>query len=1296
MKRLFATAMLLVGSTLMSSQLMALGLGELKLDSALNQPLKAEIELVDSAGLSEWEIKPVLASAEAFDRYGVDRSYFLTKIKFIVAGDKIELSTREGVTEPFLNFLVELNWPSGRVVREYTVLLDPPTFEQQSFQPVVAAPSVTPSTGQVQRQNNSIVTPSTGVASRQPAGSGAEGTYTVQPNDTMWAIALATRPDASVSPQQMMLAIQQANPNAFIGGNINRVKTFEVLRIPGADQVQGISRQVAVNEMARQNDELAGRAQLDATGRNTSVAPRATSDGRGEVRLVTDAKQGANSAGASGDTEGQGNGRQEALENDLAIALENLDKSRRDNAELEDRLTALEEQIAALQRLVTLKNDQLASMQAGAATAEAQQPVATVTPEPKPEVAAPAAVEPAKTEAQAAAQPEVAAKPEAQQPVERKPAPKRYVPPPPSLIDTILQDPMMLGGLVLAILLLIALIYTAIKRRLAGKDDSDEAAKEQAAIAAAVEEVNAVNEPVDSFDFDEPEQHDDPMDFLNDDSAVDISTASLESEDELLVEVEEHIAYGRFDEARGLLKNAIANEPVRGDLSLKLLEVYAELDDAIAFSEEEQRLQTFGDDFQVETAEAMRGRLTSPIGAAGESEVSLEDLDMEFQSGLDDPAVAVPSEDDVSVDTETTTNMDDGEDFAAMLDQGLDFESALDQDDEQTTGSSEVELDFSSDFATSDDNSLDFDLTSMDDHDAEQQDAPSFQQTEEVEIDNLMEFELSDEMLELDNAEAAADNTESDEVEADENSLDFDLGGLELPESELTSLDDELAELESDVADEQSLESLELDIDGLDSVESLEVDSDLEESTDDLLELDLGEELAELESDLDEAAGDELDLGDLAALDGAEDSADGSAEESAEEGAASELPEELDFNLDSELTEESLSELEPDAELAAELEAFAEEHPVADAAEDSLESEIESEAVDLDLSGAETESLEEFTADDVDAAVEEISESTYENVTEGVSESEIAEIDFDSEEAADLSLPDLDSALDDFDPVSEVVETADVEALELDVTDTEENSTEESASEDTDSAESEQPVVEDMADLDDLLGGDGEFDLDSLDFELDDLGNSDVEAPKLSQDDLNRVMEWDSEDSDEAEVMDLADVMESDADAEPEAEEIPALEDIHEEESFDLETLDAGTDFELTSEDTPDLEIPELDALELDSSEDKLEAELAAEDDIPELTDLPELDTVETAEELDADNISFTAADAIDLDELAEAEDEFEYLAGTDASETKLDLARAYVDMGESESARELLGEILQEGNDKQKQEAQSLMDSLN
>ena len=448
MKRLFATAMLLVGSTLMSSQLMALGLGELKLDSALNQPLKAEIELVDSAGLSEWEIKPVLASTEAFDRYGVDRSYFLTKIKFNVAGDKIELSTREGVTEPFLNFLVELNWPSGRVVREYTVLLDPPTFEQQSFQPVVAAPSVAPSTGQVQRQNNSIVTPSTGVASRQPAGSGAEGTYTVQPNDTMWAIALATRPDASVSPQQMMLAIQQANPNAFIGGNINRVKTFEVLRIPGADQVQGISRQVAVNEMARQNDELAGRAQLDATGRNTSVAPRATSDGRGEVRLVTDAKQGANSAGASGDTEGQGNGRQEALENDLAIALENLDKSRRDNAELEDRLSALEEQIAALQRLVTLKNDQLASMQAGAATAEAQQPVATVTPEPKPEVAAPAAVEPAKAEAQAAAQPEVAAKPEVQQPVERKPAPKRYVPPPPSLIDTILQDPMMLGGLV--------------------------------------------------------------------------------------------------------------------------------------------------------------------------------------------------------------------------------------------------------------------------------------------------------------------------------------------------------------------------------------------------------------------------------------------------------------------------------------------------------------------------------------------------------------------------------------------------------------------------------------------------------------------------------------------------------------------------------------------------------------------------------------------------------------------------------------------------------------------------------
>src|SRR5690554_1805099 len=133
MKRLLTNAVIFASGLMASSQLLALGLGELKLESALSQPLKAEIELVDTKGLTKWEIKPTLASQEDFERAGVDRVYFLTKIDFKVEGDRIVLTTREAINEPFLNFLVEVNWPAGRVLREYTVLLDPPTYSEENF-----------------------------------------------------------------------------------------------------------------------------------------------------------------------------------------------------------------------------------------------------------------------------------------------------------------------------------------------------------------------------------------------------------------------------------------------------------------------------------------------------------------------------------------------------------------------------------------------------------------------------------------------------------------------------------------------------------------------------------------------------------------------------------------------------------------------------------------------------------------------------------------------------------------------------------------------------------------------------------------------------------------------------------------------------------------------------------------------------------------------------------------------------------------------------------------------------------
>lgn len=367
MKRLLAKSILLAGGMTVSSQLLALGLGEMNLDSALNQPLRADIALIDTAGLSIAEMKPKLASAEDFERAGVERYQFLTQMKFSVNGDRIVVTTRDPINEPFLNFLVELNWPSGRVLREYTVLLDPPVFEEGRVQPLIAVPAgaITSNTT-VTSQPQVTTAPVKQKQTNQWSQPAAPGEYKVQPDDTLWQIALETRPNRSISPQQMMVALQDVNPDAFINGNINRLKTHTVLIVPDESIIETISGREAVVEVQRQNREIkASTAQIDATGRSNEVTgPRKTTGG-GEVRLLSANTQGQSDQ-AGGSASGTA-GNTASTEDELSIALENLDKSQRENKELVDRLNSLEQQLAQMERLIALQSDKMASMAAGVA-----------------------------------------------------------------------------------------------------------------------------------------------------------------------------------------------------------------------------------------------------------------------------------------------------------------------------------------------------------------------------------------------------------------------------------------------------------------------------------------------------------------------------------------------------------------------------------------------------------------------------------------------------------------------------------------------------------------------------------------------------------------------------------------------------------------------------------------------------------------------------------------------------------------------------------------------------------------
>ncbi|WNF45486.1 FimV/HubP family polar landmark protein [Pseudomonas sp. SG20056] len=227
-------------SALYSGLVPALGLGEITLHSALSQPLDAEIELFDVGDLTAEDMRVRLAPAEVFSRSGVDRLYFFNDLRFtpLLRGGKsvIRVVSTQPVREPYLNFIVEVVRPNGQLYREYTVLLDPPS--SAAYRSLAA--STTPA----------VVTPAprvTTVAPVRPAVMPAAqqgNRYSVVSGDSLWKIATRLAVDAGqVAPQALMNDIHALNPQAFINGDINRLRAGAQLLLP--DSVVSASPSVA-------------------------------------------------------------------------------------------------------------------------------------------------------------------------------------------------------------------------------------------------------------------------------------------------------------------------------------------------------------------------------------------------------------------------------------------------------------------------------------------------------------------------------------------------------------------------------------------------------------------------------------------------------------------------------------------------------------------------------------------------------------------------------------------------------------------------------------------------------------------------------------------------------------------------------------------------------------------------------------------------------------------------------------------------------------------------------------------
>ncbi len=605
-------ALILVGLLLPCSVALSAGLGRLSVQSALGQPLRAEIEIVSLQSGEAETLGAALASAGAFRQANIDLNTALFAIRFAVERRPsgqfvVSLTSGQPINEPFIDMLVELSWSGGRLTREYTFLLDPPEYKgaataavvQPIAPPVVASPPVEPARPAAppvpaQAPAPAVAAPAAAPApapaapaARKPAAKPAAGTYEVKRGDTLAKIAQQTKP-ADVSLQQMLVSLYRANEDAFIGSNMNRLRAGRILNVPDKDAVAGISNDEARGIVNAQSSDYAafrrgmGEAVASAparadAGRQSSgritppaepkAAPREAAKDQLRLSRPDDAKKGGRAAAvANGD--------------DIAAKDQALKDAR-------DRIALLEKNLEDMKRLAQLKSVAGAQIQetAKAAPAKAAEPAKAALEPAK--AAAPKAPEPAKApEAAKAAEvtavapvaPDVAkAAPPAEAPqaaASKAPAKAAPPPPPPTLMEELLDSDFALPGAGGLLVLLIG--YAAYKwRRKKQLAQSESSVTGPEPVLASSIVGDAGSRSVDTG-------AEDASSFQSDFSQGGVGKIDSEEIDPV-AEADVYMAYGRDAQAEEILKEALGKDPSRNAIRVKLLDIYSNRKDATAF-----------------------------------------------------------------------------------------------------------------------------------------------------------------------------------------------------------------------------------------------------------------------------------------------------------------------------------------------------------------------------------------------------------------------------------------------------------------------------------------------------------------------------------------------------------------------------------------------------------------------------------------------------------------------------------------------------------------------------------------
>ncbi len=822
-------------SLLVPASAYSLGIGDIKLHSALNQTLEAEIALLVSEGENISDLRVRLAPPEKFDEAGIPWSYFLSKIKFVPVlrpdgSAMVKVSSQDILKEPFLDFLVEVTWDKGNLYREFTVLVDPPAAYTQPVVPVVkkaeSAPVTIVEEKTVTRQSleNKILD-----GSRTTRTTRRDGKYgPIRRNESLWRIAERTNSYSDVSIEQMMMAIYQANQSAF-DGNVNSLRAGQTLEIPEKEVILNLTKKQAKAAFIRQTEAWKGHPVVAKAKQHSS---QVISRGKAQLDLK-----------APADDEISDTTVVVAENEKLVNRIAELEKEKsngtlsEEGLALQARMAKLEQQLEMMQKMLVLKDEQITVLQQeldqvsndlvikepivdqGVEPESTKQPVEDVV---KPDTSV--------TPTQLPVAEEVT-KVEDKEPAVDKPQEKQVEP------KSDWGFPMMSA---LAIPLLGGLGWLFWRRK-KNNDEMDAESMFSAASGISMPEPETIDgissEIAESSAFESAPT--DESSLIGEFETSDFNSFYTEqSEVDPVLEADVYLAYGRHQQAEELMLQAIADQPDRDECKLKLLEVYQVDENKNAFEKYTTELLNAGknndEEFWDKVVE-MGTKLNIEPGLLGEdvgkkANFDLSDADEGSTPAVDENSV---SNSDALLSEHADVAVDDEVEAVVETANEMEFDLSIFDEDEK-------DLDLEIEGGSKDDNSLDFDLSQFDLDDSDANSSKN----------NDLELIASEteKKLEIDSEE------KSDEIE----SFDFDIEAKatlddesELSKFDFNNLSSSLAgENDSfNLATETSLDTksndLDVSISGLTDEDELETKIDLAKAYIDMEDTDSAKAIAE-------------------------------------------------------------------------------------------------------------------------------------------------------------------------------------------------------------------------------------------------------------------------------------------------------------------------------------------------------------------------------------------------------------------------------------------------------------------